>query len=69
MRDEKRYFLHFIKKNLGGEPLSTHNENNGKYDKVEGKNLKEIYITQQYKSKLTSSCIFSINHIVRDNYP
>ena len=31
MRDEKPYFPDFIKKNLGGEPPPTYDENNRKY--------------------------------------
>ena len=30
MRDEKRYFRHFIEKNVGCEPPPTYKKNNGK---------------------------------------
>ena len=44
MRDEKPYFPDFIKKNLGGEPPPTYDENNRKQGKIKRKNLKKKYI-------------------------
>ena len=48
MRGEKPYFPDFFKKNLGGEPPPTYDENNRKLGKIKRKNLKKIYITQKY---------------------